>query len=50
MVEEGKMEATLDQQSYQQGAIGVKIAVALLKGKKVKAETWVSPELIIHLE
>lgn len=50
MVEEGKMEATLDQQSYQQGAIGVKIAVALLKGNKVKAETWVSPELIIHLE
>ena len=50
MVEEGRMEATLDQQSYQQGAIGVKIAVELLKGKKVKAETWVSPQLIIHLE
>jgi ribose transport system substrate-binding protein len=50
MVLEGKMEATLDQQSYQQGAIGVKIAVELLKGRKVKAETWVSPELIIHVK
>jgi len=50
MVQEGKMEATLDQQSYQQGAIGIKIAVELLKGEKVNAETWVSPELILRLE
>jgi len=50
MVQAGKMEATLDQQSYQQGAIGVKIAVELLEGKQVKSETWVTPELILQLD
>lgn len=47
LVEQGKLTATLDQQSSEQGAQGVKIAVALLRGEQVKTETWVNPELII---
>lgn len=47
LVEQGKLAATLDQQSDQQGAQGVRTAVALLKGEQVKAESWVLPELII---
>jgi len=50
LVKEGRMEATLDQQSYQQGVLGVRTAVELLRGEKVEAESWVSPELIIHSE
>ncbi|PMK04893.1 substrate-binding domain-containing protein [Vibrio sp. 10N.261.55.A7] len=50
LVEQGKLTATLDQQSYQQGALGVEAAVALLKGEDVNEEIWVSPELIVHLE
>ena len=48
MVSAGKMEATLDQQSYQQGYIGVKVAVALLNGEDVEQESWVSPDLILQ--
>lgn len=48
LVQQGKMEATLDQQSYQQGEIGVHTAVKLLNGETVDAESWVSPELILN--
>ncbi|MBW3694568.1 sugar ABC transporter substrate-binding protein [Vibrio sp. T187] len=48
LVQQGKMEATLDQQSYQQGEIGVQTAVKLLNGESVEAESWVSPELILY--
>jgi len=50
MVKQGRIAATLDQQSYQQGAIGVKIAVELLNDREVETNTWVSPELILPLE
>jgi len=46
LVEQGKLAATLDQQSGQQGAQGVRTAVALLKGEKVEADSWVTPELV----
>lgn len=49
-VEEGRMEATLDQQSYQQGFLGIQTAVALLNGENVESESWVSPELVISTE
>ncbi|OIQ26400.1 MAG: hypothetical protein BM561_01150 [Vibrio sp. MedPE-SWchi] len=50
MVEQGKMTATLDQQSYQQGELGVTAAVAQLNGEDVNDEIWVTPELIVNLE
>lgn len=47
MVEQGDMVATLDQQSVQQGYLGVKTAVALLNGEQPQPVQWVHPEFIL---
>jgi ribose transport system substrate-binding protein len=45
-VREGKLQATIDQQAAQQGFIGVRYAVDLLKGRRPPLETFVEVKLI----
>ena len=45
-IKAGRMEATVAQQPYEMGKIGVKTAVAFLKGEKVEKTTFVPVELL----
>lgn len=48
MVAAGKLLATLEQRSGEQGYLGVKAAVALLQGESVVEQLWVEPQLIMQ--
>ena len=45
-IKAGRMEATVAQQPYEMGKIGVKTAAAFLNGKPVEKTTFVPVELL----